>query len=233
MNDEPERYSEEEVGLILRRAAEIQAGRSLTLPELEAAASEAGIDGALVRRAAVEVRTRRSTDELQLHGVFGQTQLVYERTVAGLVGPGDWDELVAEIRRQLGGHGIVESLGKELVWRSQKLSGEAGRDIRVSVFARRTHTVIRVEERTGALAGGLYGGIMGGGFGVGVAWIVPVLIAAVGVPQLIPVLLALWVGALWYLARSIQRSVLRSRHEQLTALADGLEDVCRDLAKDQ
>ena len=83
MSDEPERYSDEEVGLILRRAAEIQAGRSMTLAELEVAASEADIDGALVRRAAGEVRTRKSEDQLELHGVFGQSQLAYERTVAG------------------------------------------------------------------------------------------------------------------------------------------------------
>jgi hypothetical protein len=228
MSDEPERYSEEEVGLILRRAAEIQAGRSMTLTELEAAATEAGIDGALVRRAAVEIRTQSRQDELELHGVFGQTRLAYERTVAGVLGPQQWEDLVAEIRRRLGVAGHVESIGKELVWTSRPSGVQSGRDVRVTVFGRRTHTVIRVEERVGGLAGGLYGGIMGGSFPVGVAWVVPVCVAAIRIPQLIPVLLAGWVVLMWYLARSIQRGVLQSRHEQLEALSDGLQELGHD-----
>jgi hypothetical protein len=229
MSDEPERYSEEEVGLILRRAAEIQAGRSMTLAELEAAAIEAGIDGPLVRRAAVEIRTQSGHDELELHGVFGQTRLAYERTVAGVLGPELWEDFVAEIRRRLGVPGHVESIGKELVWTSRAPgTTQQGRDVRVTVFGRRTHTVIRVEERVGGLAGGLYGGIMGGAFPVGIAWVVPVCLAAIGIPQLIPVLLAGWVVLMWYLARSIQRGVLQNRHEQLEALADGLQDLGRD-----
>jgi hypothetical protein len=233
MSDEPERYSEEEVGLILRRAAEIQAGRSMTLAELEAAATEAGIEGALIRRAAVELRTRREPESLELSGLFGPTRLAYERRVEGAIRAPHWDEILAEIRRRLGNYGLVGQQSKELVWQSKKLSGEAVRDIRVSVFARRGHTVISVEERTGGLAGGLYGGIMGGGLGAGVGWIVPVCIAALGVPQLIPVFLALWVAGTWYLARSIQRAVLRNRHQELTALADGLQELCGELAGDQ
>lgn len=233
MSDDAERYSEEEVALILRRAAEIQVGRSMSLAEVEAAASEAGIDGALVRRAAAEIRTRKSTDALALHGVFGQTRLVYERSLEGTLGPVHWDDLVAEIRRRMHTDGSLESIGKELVWVSRKAGDQVGRNVRVSVFGRRTHTVIRIEERTGGLAGSLYGGIMGGGVGVGVAWIVPVCVAALNSPQLIAVLLPLWIVATWYLARTIQRGVLQSRHQELEALADGLEQVGRELAAGQ
>jgi hypothetical protein len=233
MTDEAERYDEEEVGLILHRAAEIQAGRSMTLDELEAAAAEAGIDRALVRRAAVEVRQRREPPPVAMPGVFGPLRLRQERRIVGTLGAANWEDIVAEIRRHLGLDGGAESLGKELVWRSKKNPAGGGRDVRVSIVRRRGQTLIEVEERAGGLAGGLYGGIMGGGFGAGVAWILPVCIAALGAPVLIPVFLAAWVVATWYLARRIQRPIMQARAVQLHALADGLEELGQELAVHQ
>ena len=66
MNDrhpDPRKYSEDEVGLILRRATEMQRAEptapdptGLTLGELEEIAAEAGIDPRLLRRAASELQ---------------------------------------------------------------------------------------------------------------------------------------------------------------------------------
>jgi hypothetical protein len=230
MADEPERFNEEEVGLILRRAAEVQVGRSMTLAELESVAAEAGIDAALVRRAATEVRSRQDPPTVSGGGVFGPTLLVYERRIDGNVDPSAWEDLVAEIRRRMKMKGSIEQVGKELVWSSNPRPGSGKRDIRVVVTSRRGYTLVRVEERTGGLAGGLYGGLMGGLLPFGLAWILPICIAALQTPVLIPLLIPVWVLASYWLARTIYRTALESRQRELQALADGLTESCAEVA---
>ncbi len=222
-----ERYTEEEVGLILSRAAAAQAGRSMTLPELEAAASEAGIDTALVRRAASDIRSRSDAPAVPSTGVFGPTILVYERRVPGRVDAGAWQDIVSEIKRRTKAEGGVEQLGKELVWASRRRNG-VGRELQVVVTPRRDHTLVRVEERTGALAGGVYGGIMGGTFPFGLGWILPVCIAALEMPVLIPVFLVAWVYGAYLFSRTIYRTVLSTRQAELESLANGVSEVCCD-----
>src|SRR5690606_10394130 len=79
-------FSDEESALILQRAAELQE-RRLSLTELEAAAAEAGIDAALVRRAAHEVSTLGpppTPPAPARAGALGAPlQLVHERVVPG------------------------------------------------------------------------------------------------------------------------------------------------------
>lgn len=227
-----ERYSEDEVALILHRAAEIQPGRSMSLAELEAVADEAGIEPALVRRAADEVRLakRQPSAPPAVVGVFGPTQLVYERRVDGTVDSSMWDDIVAEIRRQLPLSGSLESVGRELIWSSQAVD-ESGRKIRVIVTPRAGKTLVRVEESTGPLAGGLYGGIMGGAGLGGLGWIIPVSIAALGMPILIPVLFVAWIYATYLLARTIFRTVIAGRRAQLERLADGVAEIAGELTE--
>jgi len=224
-----ERFTEEEVGLILSRAAAAQAGRSMTLAELESAATEAGIDGALVRRAATEVRLQPDTPPARNPGIFGPTLLVYERRIEGRVDARAWEDLVSEIKRRTKAEGGVEQLGKELVWAARRRNG-TGRELQVVVTPRRTHTLIRVEERTGGLAGGIYGGIMGGLLPVGLAWVIPVCIAALGVPVLIPFVIALWVYATYLFSRTIYRGALAPRQMELESLANGVAETCREFA---
>jgi hypothetical protein len=224
-----ERFTEEEVGLILSRAAAAQAGRSMTLAELESAATEAGIDGALVRRAATEVRTQPDTPPVPNAGVFGPTLLVYERRIEGRVDARAWEDIVSEIKRRTKAEGGVEQLGKELVWAARRRNG-VGRELQVVVTPRRTHALVRVEERTGGLAGGIYGGIMGGLFPVGLGWVIPVCIAALGVPVLIPFLIALWVYATYLFSRAIYRGALAPRQIELESLANGVAETCREFA---
>ncbi|MEZ4385128.1 MAG: hypothetical protein R3A79_27610 [Nannocystaceae bacterium] len=225
-----ERFSEDEVAQILHRAAEIQPGRSLSLAEIEAVADEAGIEPALVRRAASEVRLakRQPSAAPAVGGVFGPALLLYDRVVDGAVDSSMWDDIIAEIRRQLPLSGSLESIGKELRWVSHTGS-ESGRKIRVSVTPRGGKTLVRVEESTGSLAGGLYGGLMGGlGLG-GLGWIIPMSVLAFGVPALIPLLLAAWLYVTFLLARTIFRSVIAHRSAQLERLADGVAELAGQL----
>ncbi|MFO0637011.1 MAG: hypothetical protein U0168_29625 [Nannocystaceae bacterium] len=235
--DPGERFDEDEVGLILARAAEAQAaGRSMTLAELESVAGEAGIDVALVRRAAAEIRARPPAAVTSpapvgggAVGLFGPTAWVEERRIEGQLDAAAWEDVVAEIRRNVKLDGGVQQLGKELVWTSHRLHG-GGRDVRIIVSTRRGHTLVRVEERAGALAGGLYGGMVGGLSAAGLGWILPVCIAALRAPWLIPLLLPLWIVAAFLLARAIHRTVVAGRRTELRGLADALERTCVELA---
>ena len=224
-------YTEEEVALILRRAAELAPAQTMSLQELEGVASEAGIDTALIRRAALELRERgRDPAPLDQSGVFGPTRTVYERVAAGSIGPQAWSQIVAEIRRHVDEPGAIDEIGEELIWRSRARGQSSGRDVRVVVTPRSGKTLVRVEENTAALAGGLYGGLMGGLGGGGLGWILPVCIVAIGVPILIPVVLAVWVFAVYRLARTIYHGALTSRRAQLEGIAEGVAQLCSDIA---
>ena len=115
------------------------------------------------------------------------------------------------------------------MWAARRRNG-TGRELQVVVTPRRTHTLIRVEERTGGLAGGIYGGIMGGLLPVGLAWVIPVCIAALGVPVLIPFVIALWVYATYLFSRTIYRGALAPRQMELESLANGVAETCREFA---
>jgi hypothetical protein len=224
-------YTEEEAALILRRAAELAPAQTMSLAELEAVADEAGLDKALIRRAAVELR-ERGRDPLPLDeaGVFGPTRTVYERIAAGAIDAQAWSRIVAEIRRHVDEPGHLEEIGDELIWRSRARGQSSGRDIRITVTPRQGKTLVRVEEKTSVLAGGLYGGLIGGLAGAGLGWILPVAIAVLGLPILIPVLLAGWVWASYLLARTIYRGTLANRRPQLEALAEGVVRLCGEIA---
>lgn len=215
-------FSDEESALILQRAAELQE-RRLSLTELEAAAAEAGIDAALVRRAAHEVSTLGpppTPPAPARAGALGAPlQLVHERVVPG-EGDGSWDEEMAEIQRQLGVSGRFEVVGRQLGWRSRH-----GRKIRVSIVARGGRRVIRVEERVGDLAGGLF---LAMGLPVtfaGLGFILPICIVVLELPLLIPVALVVWAALAFSLSRTIFKTVATQRDAELRALADGLVEV--------
>ncbi len=228
-SDTEDRYSEEEVGLILRRAGDAQPGRSLSLAEIEAVATEAGLDAALVRRAATDLRARPEPMVAPPpESAFGPTLLTQERRVEGRLDASAWEELVAQIRRQLKIEGSVEHLGKELVWSSHRRNS-SGRDIHVQVTPRRGHTSIRVHERTGRLSLRLFLFFMVGLLPPGLLVSVIICAEILGAPELIPFMLALWVFGGYRVARSIYRNKLAARTYELGALASSLADTSADL----
>lgn len=222
------RFSDEDGALILQRAAELQErdGRSLSLAELESAAAEAGIDTALVRRAAAELAVRPPTMPAAAPhrgGALGAPlRLLHERVLAGEPSPHEAEEALREIRRQLGTAGRLDATGRELSW-----SNPRGRNIRVSIVPRAGGRIIRVEERLGELGGGLFLGMALPMTFAGLGFILPICIAVLEMPVLIPVALVLWGALAFGLARTIFKTVARQRDQELRALADGLEEVCR------
>ena len=85
--------------------------------------------------------------------------------------------------------------------------------------------MIRVEERMGDLAGGLFLGMGIPLTFAGLGFIIPVSLAALGLPWLIPIAFITWAGLVFTFARAIYRTVARQRDAQLHALADGLAEL--------
>jgi hypothetical protein len=227
MSEGGPKYSDEESALILQRAAELQAreGRGLSLPELEAAAAEVGIDVALVRRAAREVATGGPPPPPPAPVVGGALGapllLLHERVVPGAPTRATWDDAANEISRQLGVAGRVEANERQFAW-----SDPHGRSVRVSLAARGDRTLIRVEEHMSGAAGGLFLGMALPVALGGLGFILPICIAVLDLPALIPVALVVWAALAFGLARTIFKTVARRRDAELRALADGLADVC-------
>jgi len=236
MNDQlpgPRRYTEDEVGLILRRATEMQRAEptaldlaGLTLAELEDIAAEAGIDPGMLRQAANELHAHRP---LTLsHRLAGAPVAIdIERVIDGELPAGRLEELAATIRSATAGQGSASSVGRTLTWSSKTGSSVTERQVLVSV--RDGQTLIRIQDSFGGLAASLFGGIMGGvgggvGFGLGGG-----LSAALGLGAgLIALPLAAVTGS-YFLARAIYTSQVRSReaaaHALLSRLAEQVESA--------
>jgi hypothetical protein len=228
------RFDEEEVALILRRAGEMQAARTesggsgMTLAELEEIAREAGIDPALVRQAAADVRSGAAQPPAAGSRFLGApSRLREERVVPREVSPAEHELLVDEIRRALDDAGLVGTVGRTLTWHSSREGGAGWRRIDVTVTSRDGQTTIRVTENCDMLSGVIFGPLMavlgvaaGGGvsMGIGLGALHSGLVAAVG-------LWSVWLGGTYLLARTIYGSVVRRHALALASLADRLAEV--------
>lgn len=236
MADTPKRerkFNDEEVALIIKRAAELQqteqteqdTGSALTLTEVEQIAREAGIDPQLIRRAAVGLDQPEHTNRPS-PWIGAPTRIVFERVVDGEIPVEEFEPLIAEIRRTFGDNGLPSVLGKSLAW-SSGIRGRrrsSGRHIDVSVVTRGGITTIRVEEELRNLAGALFGGIVGGGGG-GTTGITMAI--GMGVFHSAPVAGLLWVtvaGGMYTLARTIFGRMAWGRERELSGLIDRLEE---------
>lgn len=224
------RYNEKEVADIIKRASEMQQVEStaesttgMSLSELEQVAREAGLDPSLVRRAASDLDTRVS-DRKPSAFIGAPTNLVLERTIDGEVPVDEYETIVLEIQRELGGVGQVSTLGRSLVWTMQGVDRRrvSTRTVQVTVTPRNGRTTIRMEEPLGQLAGGLFGGLMGGlgggtsgiamGIGMGVFHSAPIAVGLIG---------GMVTGS-YFLARTIFGRAVRGRGERMQRLMSRL-----------
>jgi hypothetical protein len=243
MSDLPARdrkFSEEEVALIIKRAAELQQtqqveqepSNALTLSEVEQIAREAGIDPLLIRKAAHGLDRPTETSRPSAW-VGAPTRLVFERVVDGEIPVDDFEPLINEIRRTFGDNGVPSVLGRTLAWTSSYQGGrrrQGGRMINVNVVSRGGVTTIRVEEELRILAGGLFGGLVGGGGGGTTG--VSIAIGA-GVFHSFALAAALWVGvagSFYALARTIFSRGAIKREVQLRELTLRLEEQITESA---
>jgi len=230
------RYGDKEVGLILKRATELQEqapepteGSGLSLTDLEEIAAEAGIDPRFLRDAAKELDTRGPTPEGLERLLGGPVLVELERRVSGEIPPEEYDLFIEEVSNAAGGQGQPGVIGRTLTWTLSDPNRQ--RYLQVTVTSRNGETLIRIEERMQQLAGAFFGGIMGGG-GLGVGLGVGV---GVGVGALGSVLFATLVpiGAIvgsYVIARETFGNVARKRRKTLTTLLDRLTDLVEEAA---
>ncbi|MEM6325800.1 MAG: hypothetical protein AAF791_01645 [Bacteroidota bacterium] len=120
----PAEYSEAQAADLLRRAARLQADRDdrrptgLTLDEVKRAAEAAGIDAAFVDQAALGAHADTPPTPF-IAGV--QTSARRVRVVPGRVSDAEWGQMVAMLRRDLGGKGTAETIGQTREWRRNPL----------------------------------------------------------------------------------------------------------------
>jgi hypothetical protein len=224
------RFNEKEVALIIKRASELQqlettaeSSTCMSLAELEQVAREAGLDPALVRRAAVDLDTR-VTDQTPNKFLGAPTMLRLERTIDGEVPADEYEQLVLEIQRQLGEVGSGSTIGRSLQWTVQSAARRrvSARTVQVTISPRNGRTTIRIEERLGGLAGGLFGGLMGG-VGGGTTGISAGI--GMGVLHSWGAFAGIWGGVVvgsYLLARTIFGRVVRGRGEALQTLMSRL-----------
>jgi hypothetical protein len=226
------RFNEKEVAQIIKRASELQQEESpvessagMSLVELEQVAREAGLDPALVRRAATDLDTSVS-DKRPSAFVGAPTALMLERTIDGEVPADEYEALVLEIQRELGGVGSASTFGRSLQWTMRGVDRRrvSSRIVQVTVTPRNGRTTIRIEEPLGQLAGGLFGGLMGGlgggtsgiafGIGMGVFNSAPVAVGIIGA----------MISGSYLLARTVFGRMVRGRGEGLQRLMSRLAD---------
>ncbi len=228
------RYGEKEIGLILKRASELQhkqpegttEGAGLTLADLEEIAAEAGIDRQHLRQAAAELESglvdERSGVVARLLG--GPLSIELERSLPGELAERDFERLVSEIQRTAEGHGQASKLGRTLTWQSRTPNTE--RSLQVTVSSRDGRTLIRIEEQYNQLAGALFGGMLGGGGGgVGLGVGLGVGIGALGSAAFAILFPATVISGAYLLARTIFGSTVRRRRRILRELLDRLTEL--------
>lgn len=228
------RFNEEEVALIIKRAAELQQteqiennpSTALSLSDVEQIAREAGIDPKLIRQAAFGL-DQPSTTIRPNPWVGSPTRIVFERVVDGEIPVEEFEPLIADVRRTFGDNGVPSVLGRSLAWSSSMRGGRRraqGRQIDVSIVPRGGVTTIRVEEELRNLAGGLFGGLVGGGGGGSTGISIGI---GLGAFHSAPLAVALWVavaGGFYTLARTIFGSIAAKRERELRELANRLEE---------
>jgi len=224
-------YSEEEVALIIKRAAELQQteqteqepSTALSLIEVEQIAKEAGIDPRLIRRAAMGLDQPAQTNRPS-PWLGAPTRLVFERVVEGEIPAEEFEGLVAELRRTLGQNGIPSVLGRSLAWSSTMGRRHAqGRNVDVSIVPRGGVTTIRVEEELRNIAGALLGGIVGGAGGGTSGAVIGGSMAAWHSAPISVGLLACSTSFFYMLARTIYNGIAVKREKELSELIGRLE----------
>jgi hypothetical protein len=221
------RYSDREITLILKGAAERQeevAPREggYSLAELEEIAAQAGIDAANVRAAA---RDLDRVDAPAGGGFVGSpTMLEFERMVEGEVPESEYGELVETIRRLTHTVGKPNRVERALEWSS---SYNDIAHVHVTIAPVRGNTRIRIIARhdAGAFILLLTSLLMSPLLGLAVA-------GAMGLAGL-PVLGAglFGFGSVYLGDRALLRRISAGRTRKMTALVDALADEVARVAK--
>ncbi len=237
-----QRYSDNEVEEIVRRAADEQVQNpsdpGMSLKTVQQIADDVGLSPERVERAARDLAAR-TPSQLPAESSPGKfwlgspTVIEWERVVDSEVTDVAYDDIVDEIQATFATDGQMDIRGRSLTWRTMKPTLGKTRALQVRVTARGGKTRIQVQERLGELASSIHGGIMGGGGAGGIAIILGVgLGMPLGTPEVVSLFAAGWAGGLWALSRSIFRAVARRKQTDLVKLADRVAELAVESARD-
>ena len=183
-----ERYTEQQLAEILRRAAERQEGLTadpdgrFSLTEIQQIAAEVGIESAHVAAAAAEIEQR--PDPPPSGALGAPTAFRFERWLDGEIPQSAIGELFDLARRKIGLQGQVSEALDTVEWRATghfgstvvSVARRSGRT-KISVYIARTDTAALVATGTGVAGVGAAVAI-GASLGVGVAAAGPLAVVA-------------------------------------------------------
>jgi hypothetical protein len=166
------RYSDDEVGLILRKATEaglpgpVARSDGLTLDELKGIAREVGISPGAIEAAARHIDLARPRGG----GFMGRSVTPrYEAVVPGEIDVTRLSDAMAAVRRATGRQGIVKTEFGGLEWQARDAFG--GRYVSLQPQDRKTHIRVFGNFRDGAImsaVGGLPPGVLMAAVGAGI-----------------------------------------------------------------
>jgi hypothetical protein len=167
--DRPRLYSDREVQLILKSAVELQmradefhqpAG-GMSLEQLEQVAREAGLDAAVIRRAAAQLELANDSGINVLLG--SPDHVIAERTVDFAIEQSEFDRLLEVARSMSREVGEVSTVGRQFGWKGS-LDG-AKTDVTVSVSDHSTTVRVRIDLENEVMGHFMLKGVLGGGMG--------------------------------------------------------------------
>ena len=212
------------------------------LTDAKAAAVEAGISEKYVALALDEIRAVKSAPKPapppsssvvvaeQQHSLLAGAPMQIEReeTIDGEVSTDEFGLLVDVIQRSVGELGQVGTLGRSLIWTSQR----SQRELHINITPRQGRTTIRVSENQRKIAGGLFGGIVGGvGGGLGG----PSLAIGITVLHSAPLGVGMAAGvvaAAYGLARTLFIAVSKRHVREIDRLIDAVRTHINDAVRD-
>ena len=196
-------YSEQEMALILKRAAELQEGADgrgpqRSLAEIREIAAEVGIDAAFVNEAVAELQRPAA----RIGWLGAPTRFHDERSVAGSLSPSDISELLDQARSELGLHGEVHQVFDGVEWRARSSLGvsiltlgpRAGRT-RIALTTERLDQAVAIA--VGSVAIGLLAALGGVAIAINVtdnALVASAIVAASAIAGTVVSARALWNG---------------------------------------
>jgi hypothetical protein len=221
------RYSDEDFALILRKAGELQhlpaedRTSGLTLAEMKSVASEAGIDPALIERAAA-LMPRAAPQSVGERLIGGPVKYWLERSVPGEPSEEQMARLVPAIRAAYQHFGAVEESSSSVAWRTV---GEASQ---VFVTATREGEATRLRVTADRGGGLLLTGFLNVMAGVVVAGITGAIIDPASNTVGALIMGGGLAGGLT-MARTMWSMSTRSMRAKLDAVMD---DLARELERD-
>lgn len=147
--DDTRRYDDREVGLILKRVAELheQQGshsepHSLSRREIEDVVAELGISPTLVDRAVAELGVADIRNR-PVWWLGGKTELMFEQVVDGKVDDATVTRMIEVLRRYFADPGSLETDGATRLW----TTNSQARHLHFTVVEHEDSTTVRLEER--------------------------------------------------------------------------------------